>query len=151
MLRFNKKALQVSVVVGVTSLLGVWLAFRWLESKISPAYNANECERNIRARINPDTLRSWALQYIQKEATNALVRDHSLRELGTIWDKGPPWAGVFHDEGVEPYVEVGWGGGGIGHWGLWVGSTNFILPENYHFETTRHLWKPGIYFWENFH
>ena len=45
------------------------------------------------------------------------------------------------------YIAVHWGDGFKGHWGLNIGSTNFV---DYSGEGSE-MWKPGVYFWRSYH
>ena len=54
-----------------------------------------------------------------------------------------PSAFLFANPSMDKaYISISWGSGFRGHWGLHVGSTNFVDadPES-------KLWTPGIYFW----
>jgi hypothetical protein len=139
---------------GLAMLAAAWAGYYWLLSNMSCEYNANQCLNKIKRQIDFNVLRAWAAKAISESATNPMVEDHSYRELGHIWSKAPPWVTVVEKNGIETYVQVSWGGGGgIGHWGLWVGSQHFVMTSNF-VDTnlcTFSLLDNGVYFWRDPH
>jgi hypothetical protein len=91
--------------------------------------------------IDPEPLRTWALESLRTNATIKDVTNSLPRELQTL----------YHE---PPQIEIGasgitmiWGDGFF-HWVLYIGKTNDTLPhisENrqypFNFE-----WRPGIYY-----
>jgi len=91
--------------------------------------------------IDPETLRTWALESVRTNATVKDVTNSMPREIQTLYSE-------------PPQIEIGssgltlsWGGGFF-HWVFYIGSTNDTLSHisknrqyPYNFE-----WRPGIYY-----
>lgn len=128
------------------------LAIFWRRDSSNPRVMARESEHYVQAKVDPAVLQAWATNLLNRfpsGRTNYAGPFDCPSYLEKVWRKRKP--GVYIKGGYDgeaPYVDVFWGGGGIGHWGLMVGDTNFTprLPGR---ATTR--WRKGIYFFEDFH
>ena len=100
----------------------------------------------IKARVDPEELRSWATKIIEEREANPKFQDviHQHAILPSLRD--PRVRVVFHkaNEQQSSHVILQWGGG-FGHWGILVGEPEFrpFRLERIHYVE----WKPGIYFW----
>lgn len=141
----------ILAICGLFLLAGLAFGLHWFLSNFSATYNARKCERRIREKIGADRLQSWAVTCIQRGSVGSFPSDNTMQELEIILDQAPPWMGIVTNREVNPYVNIVWGGAG-GHWGLWVGSSNFVVTSPSDTNSyTYHQWRPGMYFWEYFH
>ena len=127
-------------------------AFYWFNSNLNPHYIAARCELRIEQTIDPAALQSWATNLLAAHPEGSTYDNGKFRAfpgLNKIWEKDGP-SGVSIQGGgkeEERFVFVTWGDAG-GHWGLSIGATSFApyIPEH-----GSRMWKPGIFFWRNFH
>jgi hypothetical protein len=145
--------LGFSTVKVISSLVGILVivAFVYYCTVYDAPYIAKKCEKHIMDTVNPDELQQWALTLLKDHppgTTNVHGPFDAPLYLTKIWEGHRP--SVYTREGSaneEPYVYVFWGGGEIGHWGLSIGSPNFIPSDPAH---GGERWKSGIYMWEDF-
>jgi hypothetical protein len=97
--------------------------------------------KRARQTIDPEQLRAWALEMIQKKASGKEAPISMPGYIHHLYSEPPE---ILVDDSC---VNLMWGGGFF-HWGFHIGNTNETLPfisDNteypYNFE-----WKPGIYY-----
>lgn len=106
-----------------------------------PMVDADAGFKRAEQTIDPEALRSWALDNIHKKASPREITDSMPKYIQTLYDE-PPEAQLDQD-----CLILSWGGG-FSHWVFYVGDTNQTMPFNspnhqypYNFE-----WRPGIYY-----
>jgi hypothetical protein len=142
----TSKGLYFGVLVVVILILGClspvgWFAFQIHRDVKRSIVYADSGFRRATNTINPEELRAWALENVQKNSSPkelALLMPENIRSLYNE----PP------DAWLDGSCVCLFWGGGFFHWGLYVGNTNEIMAfisQNqeypYNFE-----WKPGIYY-----
>ncbi len=134
----------ILVVVAVASLLGL-AAYPVLRPELQRA----SFQRNIKKRVTPVALQTWATQVLQSQDT------HKPYDSGTVTNLHSAFRGLFVNEpfgnwySASPddtaFVRVTYGGGGGGHWGVEIGSTNRPTPQGS--PGRRYTpWAPGVSF-----
>ena len=117
----------------------------------SPSHMASQCERRVEASVDPVALQTWATNLLDQYSvtkTNYGGPFPLYPPLRNIWDKGSPNVGILGgDTQGEEFVCVIWGAA-AGHWGLSIGKPRFVPSIA---ERRGRMWKPGIYFWRDFH
>jgi hypothetical protein len=103
----------------------------------------------VRSTVNPDELQAWATNMIAKTPSRTGNTPVSAKTTGI--PKGllrlsdyPPDVWVSGD-GSNACVTVGYGDGGLGHLGLYVGDKSFKTESDQQIYVVS--WQPGIYFW----
>ena len=103
--------------------------------------NADAGFKKATNTIDPEALRTWALESIRTNATIKDVTNSIPHEIQTLYPE-------------PPQIEIGtsgltlsWGGGFF-HWVFYIGATNDTLP---HISQNRQYpfnfeWRPGIYY-----
>jgi hypothetical protein len=91
--------------------------------------------------LNPETLRTWALESIRTNATIQDVTNSMPREIQTLY-REPPQIEIGRSG-----LTLSWGEGFF-HWVFYIGATNDTLP---HISQNRQYpfnfeWRPGIYY-----
>jgi hypothetical protein len=105
--------------------------------------------RQIASTVNAEQLQSWATNVIAK--TTVQNDDTSVNPKATGIPKG--LLGISDQEpdvwvsrtGGNVYVVIGYGDGGLGHLGLYVGDKSFKAQSDKQIYVVP--WQPGIYFW----
>jgi hypothetical protein len=127
------------------------LALIWYwQTHLTYAGEVSRFESKIRHEVNPTNLQSWAegvlRQYAASNATDVTYEVRALpdyierlssRHHFSMVNPGPSAQGAF--------IRIIWGSGMRGHWGLHVGSTNFVDSSR-----SSELWRPGLYFWRDY-
>lgn len=140
--------------IGIVFILGfvlVLAAVQWFNRTQNLDLIAKRCEIRVEATVDPTALQDWAtnlLSHYSVAKTNYGGPFPPFPALAGIWEGGRPSAFILGgDHGEEEFVCISWGAS-AGHWGLSVGRQSFIplIPEH-----GKQLWKPGIYFWHQFH
>lgn len=143
----SKKGLYIFLLVGIILIISFlspigWFLFNLHRSIKHTIVEADTGFRKATNSINPEELRSWALELIHNRAPKKEVLDTMPSSIRNLYADPPEDAWI---DGSS--VNVIWGGGFF-HWGFYIGSTNETRPfmsENkeypYNFE-----WRPGIYY-----
>jgi hypothetical protein len=131
---------------------------RWLGGEGELKQNANDLAEDAKKTINPSELQLWAVTILHEpQPTNSdfeYPRNKVLPSIQNLKSSGFEFEMVNCDSAdsvpdQERSVWIVWGGG-LGHWGIRVGSPAFkinnAVDDNYYVE-----WKPGIYFWGETH
>lgn len=149
MQEFRKLLWLITILALVGCGYGV---IQWFNENMNPRYIATKCERRIEETIDPAALQSWATNLLANHPDGSNYENGALRAfpgLKKIWKKGGPSGVSIQGGGREEdrFVFITWGDAG-GHWGLSVGPTSFVpyIPQH-----GSRMWKPGVYFWRNFH
>src|SRR5450759_1229684 len=135
-----KKHLLWAVLFLVFVISAVVIGFKyWLSVPPKIVIEADAGFKKAKETINPEELRAWALGAINQR-TN----------LKAIYNSMPPYVRTLYAEPPdisvdESSVSLGWGGGFF-HWGIDVGSTNFVIFTNANIPWTVVEWVPGIYY-----
>ena len=147
---------QIRIIVVLATLIVIvvcgYAAVHWFKSHLDSGHIADQCERRVEQTIDPANLQSWATNLLQQYPpghTNYAGPFALLAGLTNVWAQRQPSVYLREaNNGEEQYVYVFWGSGGLGHWGLSIGSPKFVPtnPRNGSRE-----WKPGIYFWRDPH
>jgi hypothetical protein len=143
------RSVVTKILVGCFLVISLILGgYYWVQNHWNSNYIAAKCEQRVKARCSPVLLQSWAANLIAhaQEFTNSPIP--VPRQLEGIWEHRPS---VYIREAradSEAYVYVFWGSGGLGHWGMSVGSAKFV-PASW--DTQGVEWQPGIYFWRDCH
>ena len=103
-------------------------------------YKADEGFKKAKKTINPEGLRSWALEEIRNAGTNTFIPDPKVpKTLQDLYSIPPEFAEVNGNT-----IAVVWGGGFF-HWKLDIGPTNFVsTPDEIYSRVF--MWCPGIYY-----
>lgn len=117
----------------------------------SPSREAAKCERRVEAAVDAVALQAWATNLLDRYSlakTNYGGPFPVYAPLKNIWDDAPPSVTIQGggDQGEE-FVYVFWGAA-AGHWGLSIGKPSFVPSSR---ERGGRMWKPGVYFWRDFH
>jgi len=117
----------------------------WLSTPPEDVVQANEGFKKAKETINPEELRAWALEEIQKySATNeANIPNSEIPGYIKSLFGGPPEDAGVVKNGDQRFIEFIWGGP-IFHWYIDIGSTNFTPPIDSKITTIK--WVSGIYF-----
>jgi hypothetical protein len=136
----------------------------WLRTEWDTNYIADHCEYRIERNCDPLVLQAWAAKLITAPngfsngpvrtyrhpyiETNGPIFVDLPRGLYGVWrpENVPYLAIIGAQGGKEGFVDVVWGSGILGHWGLSIGSTTYV-PAPVH--KKMRLWKPGIYFFRD--
>ncbi len=138
--------LWIAALVVVVLGLGIWMALysnsgRFSEEVQKSLAEADAGFKKATNTMDPDALRTWALESIRTNATIKDVTNTIPKQIETLYN-------------TPPQIEIGgsgitlsWGGGFF-HWVFYIGATNDVLPHisqnrqyPYNFE-----WRPGIYY-----
>jgi hypothetical protein len=136
--------LIVQIWVGVMLVLG---GCQWWRTHADSSYIANRCQRRIRNSADPAELQAWAEDLLRRyppDTTNysgPLAPPHGLED---VWSHPPSVVLIASSPAHEAHVRLLWGSGVLGHWGLWLGSTNLVAAGNCE------RWQSGVYFWKDF-
>jgi hypothetical protein len=95
----------------------------------------------VKTNTTPSILREIALSMIATNEVGALRPSQYPKKLQEIDPMYPPRR-IWINDKPQPHVGIGYGGG-FGHWGLVIGSTNFVPETNLYFCII--MWEPGIY------
>jgi hypothetical protein len=142
----------MSLATAAKSLLAIWVAALLVTGcGHSPSRMASDCERRVEARVDPVAVQAWATNLLDQYSitkTNYGGPFPLYPPLRNIWDQAPPSVAILGgDTQGEEFVCVIWGSA-AGHWGLSIGKPGFApsIPQR-----GGRVWKPGIYFWRDFH
>ena len=132
----SKDRLRISLAVPITILLIAAPMVFFFSGPFHAVRNADAGFKRAKQTINPEKLRAWALQAAEKwpPTTNGFgfrnIPQSEIPEyLRTLYSYSPS-AIVFPGPDREgPVVVISWGGGFF-HWGIDVGSTNFVRRPN---------------------
>jgi len=126
--------------------LGIFLALysrsgRYSEEVKKSLAEADAGFKKATNTMDPEALRTWALEIIRTNATIKDVTNSIPREIQTLYPTTP--LAEIGGSGIT----LSWGGGFF-HWVLYIGATNDILPyisknRQYPFNFE---WCPGIYY-----
>jgi hypothetical protein len=137
--------------LGSTLAIVICLSVLACTTKNNPSVTAKECEQRISKKIDVVVLQAWATNLLIQYPvgrTNYAGPFQVPEYLTSVCPGRKPSVyiqGGYYGE--ESYVRVFWGGGGIGHWGLEIGTPTFIPRRS---EETITEWKPGVCFFEDF-
>lgn len=146
---WRKAVLQtISLGIACASLLSC------SQSPKTYTQEVDEFEARVRKEVDPSVLQTWAVGVISdyakampasEETVTYEVKDvpESIRKLDT---RLPAIFAFINRRDEYSYVAIRWGSGFRGHWGLSVGSTNFLDYSGQRSE----MWKPGVYFWRSY-
>jgi hypothetical protein len=138
--------LWIAALVIVVLGLGITMALysrsgRFSEEVQKSLTEADEGFKKATNTLEPESLRTWALESIRTNATIKDVTNSMPREIQTLYN-------------APPQIEIGrsgltlsWGSGFF-HWVFYIGATNDTLP---HVSQNRQYpfnfeWRPGIYY-----
>jgi hypothetical protein len=117
----------------------------WMASPPDDVIQADKGFRKAKQTINPEQLRAWALEEIQKRSTTnaaSIPNSEIPSYIKELFGAPPVEASVGEYQG-QKYIWFGWGGPFF-DWNIAIGSTNLAPPFNSEETTTR--WVSGIYF-----
>ena len=139
------------LVLAVLVLCGAG-GFYFLKSTLDSQFVSRRCEKTIEQTVDPETLRSWATNLLVEyppNVTNIDLDSEVPESLKRIWTRGTPHVSLKPAGASEAeHVDIVWGSGVLGHWGLLIGSPNFVAIDP---RMKKRLWKAGIYFFEDLH
>jgi len=127
------------------ALIGNLAIYQYLK----PDWQRARFEKNLKHRITPEELRTWALGILQTYGT------HKQHDNAHITNSHPALDGLFQNPPTvwwysesppdTEFVRVTYGGGGFGHFGVEIGPTNRAQPSSS--DARKYSsWAPGIYF-----
>ena len=103
-------------------------------------YQADEGFKKAKKTINPEDLRSWALEEIKNAGTNTFIPEPKVpKYLQNLYSDPPEFAEVDGNT-----IAIVWGGGFF-HWRINIGSTNFVSATDEDYPTV-FMWRPVIYY-----
>jgi hypothetical protein len=141
----NKRTLFIiQVCLGVALILG---GCQWWRANTNSRYIADRCKRRILRSTDLSELQRWAVDLLHRyppDLTNYTGPFTLPRGLQDVWTHTPYVFMVESSPAHEAHVRVLWGSGPLGHWGLWLGSTNLVAVD-----FSERL-QPGVYFWRDF-
>jgi hypothetical protein len=117
-------------------------------------FRADEGFKHARRTIDPEKLRAWALEEINKNPPGTNSFYHSVPEseipdyINNLYSISPEDVMVSpNTSDSDGFVEISWGGGFF-HWAIQIGNTNLTRPfksdngeHPYNFQ-----WTNGIYY-----
>ena len=106
-------------------------------------YQAGRCERKIERSCDPEVLRLWATNLIATWDENSTNRAPCPPGLEKVHRYHPAVYVRTTRETEVPHVYLFWGGGALGHWGMYIGPPTFVPPG----ADKMRQWRPGMYFW----
>lgn len=138
--------LWLAAIAIVVLALGTVMAFysrsgRFSEDVKKSLSEADAGFKKATNTMNPEALRTWALESIRTNATIKDVTNSMPKQIETLYS-------------TPPQIEIGrsgitlsWGSGFF-HWVFYIGATNDTLP---HVSQNRQYpfnfeWRPGIYY-----
>jgi len=138
--------LWLAAIIIIVLGLGTYMALysrsgRFSEEAKKSLTEADAGFKKATNTIDPESLRTWALESIRTNATIKDVTNSIPKEIQTLYS-------------ASPEIEIGgsgitlsWGAGFF-HWVLYIGGTNDTLP---HISKNRQYpfnfeWRPGIYY-----
>lgn len=142
----NKTGVQKTIIIfaaAITFIIAaVFIAgFIWWHTPPRFVVEADAGFKKAKSTIDPEVVRAWALECIQKNASRKEIANLMPESMRNLYGE-PPDAWV---DGSS--LNLLWGGGFF-HWGFYIGNTNETMPFNsenheypYNFE-----WRPGIYY-----
>jgi hypothetical protein len=138
--KLGKGAIVAAVAAfAVAALLWYWHSYLTYEGEVS------HFEKRIRRDVNPSALQSWATNLLYSQSasngTQTSLRSSNFPADIQQLNRSLLFGFVMPDASEErAHVRIIWGSGMRGHWGLRVGSTNFV-------DSGSEMWRPGVYFW----
>jgi hypothetical protein len=144
----NLFGLFVFWAVVVVGLLAVFLGGLFLEAAMT-VHHADEGFKRARRTINPEELRRWAFQEINKHggAKNSDIPRSEIPDyIQRLYSERPEVATAVKAPGQPSRVVIFWGGGFF-HWVIDIGETNYSKP--YVIENSDYCnfeWTNGIYY-----
>jgi len=99
----------------------------------------------VEQSINPEELRSWAAELVNKQAFGTKPKVSELPSNLLKLSAQPPSVSICstNARSDQPYLMLIYGGG-FYHWGIDIGPTNFVRANDPAFTTIK--WASGIYF-----
>jgi hypothetical protein len=134
------------ICVPVLVVLIFCAAFFWYPDVT--LHDADAGFRKAKKTINPEQLRAWALEEIPKypQPTNDIFAPKIPNSeipsyMQKLYSESVEDAIIQHDG--QSCVQICWGGPFF-HWMFYIGSTNFVLPNDSYVTSVE--WVPGIYY-----
>ncbi len=128
------------VVSSVVCVLPVWLILHQIGRGIRESVaEADSGFKKATNSINPEDLRSWALENVRQKATRTELYRSMPENIRTLYSEPP-------DARVDGDILILMWGGGFFHWEIDVGPASFseTTGVDNHFTTLE--WIPGIYY-----
>lgn len=127
------------LVLAVGALLWCWQNFLTYDGEV------RHFEQRIRRDVDPAALQAWATNllhtYSASNVQSAPLRSSMFPADIQRLNSRLLFGFVMPNASEEmAHVRVIWGSGFRGHWGLRVGSTNFV-------DYGSQIWRPGVYLW----
>lgn len=127
------------VVIAVAGLLWYWQNYLTYDGEVS------HFEAPIRRQVSPVALQAWATNLLHdySDSNTTSIALHSgmfppeVQNLNSRILFGFVMPNASEE---QAHIRIIWGSGMRGHWGLRVGSTNFV-------EYGGEMWKQGVNFW----
>ena len=130
---------------GFFLLVGCALTVLFVILYFSPRAHAHRIFKRVQTTIDPERLRTWAEQEAKHPERSPLSAEDIPEGLAKL-EAYPPTVniGSAQNSRDKPFVVLMWGGGFF-HWGMFIGSTNYLLePNPQAFHDVK--WVDGIYF-----
>jgi hypothetical protein len=117
----------------------------WLSTPPNDSLRAEKGFQKAKDTINPEQLRAWALEEIQRHsaANEVSIPDSEIPDYIKELFGEPPAAASLGEYHGQKYVYLDWGGPFF-DWSIVIGSTN--LDPQFSLEETPTKWVSGIYF-----
>jgi hypothetical protein len=134
--------IPIVVIVALAALFWYWQTYLTYDGEVS------RFEKRIRREIDPAALQVWATNllhaYSISNATDTSLRSSMFPADIQQLNRRLLFGFVMPDASEEQaHVRIIWGSGMRGHWGLRVGSTNFV-------DYGSEMWQPGVYLWKEY-
>lgn len=125
----------------ISVLVPVW----YWQSYLTYDGEVSHFEKRIRREVNPALLQVWATNllraHLKSNATDNYLSFSMFPADIQRLNNRLLFGFIMPDASEEQaHVRIIWGSGMKGHWGLRVGSTNFV-------DYGSEMWQPGVYLW----
>ena len=132
-----------NTLIALALIAGLYAGFLWHNKpEVATARFAKQVKRNISATA----LRTWATNYLAAASANSTNNLSLPDSVIRISSEQQPRPELGHSVSGVLFLQLVFGRG-FEHWGLAVGSSDFVLYEG----AERYVleWEPGIYFWRD--
>jgi len=136
-------------------LLVIFVVTVGCSPRCTPDSNYETFCREAQAVVQPQDLQRWAISVMEKHKSGYEVPltdlPASVRGIKSpfIHAKEPSSASIVSVNNGANAIDIMWGGGFMGHWGLTVGNASFRMDTVHNNKIIISEWIPGVYFFSS--